>query len=166
MNKNKVVFGALGFLVLAIAAWSIIPPVLKMQDQKQAVLKLEEKLTEKFQELKALEQVKVKVDKTVELKEKVKNDLDFLEKILKSKESFPEIKFETVEVLNNSNMTELKEESYPIKIRMKAQFSKIGDYLVYLESCFSSIQIDKLDVFPVADDKNLICANLLGVISL
>jgi len=113
-----------------------------------------------------LEQVKVKVDKSVELREKLSDDFLFLERILKSKENFPEIKFETVEVLKNDNTKELAEKKYPIKIKMKAQFSQIGDYLVYLETSFSSIQIDKLDVFPVADDKNLICANLMGVVYL
>ena len=166
MNKKVLLFSGLAILVLGIVAWNIIPPVLKMSQQKQAVLQLEEKITEKFQELKALEQVKVKVDKSVELREKLSDDFLFLERILKSKENFPEIKFETVEVLKNDNTKELAEKKYPIKIKMKAQFSQIGDYFVYLETSFSSIQIDKLDVFPVADDKNLICANLMGVVYL
>lgn len=166
MNKSKLLLGVLAILVLTIIALGIIPPVMEMSKQKQAVLQLEDKLTEKFQELKALEQVKEKVDKTVELKASLEDDIIFLNRVLKSNENFPEIKFETVEVENNFISETTKVKQYPIKIKMKAQFSKIGDYLVYLETSFSSIQIDRLDVFPVADDKNLICANLAGVVVL
>ncbi|MFZ5516329.1 MAG: hypothetical protein ACOY90_06800 [Candidatus Zhuqueibacterota bacterium] len=151
--------------IIAFIAWSIIPQAITLRQQKQEVLQLEEQITDKFQELKALEQVRMKVNKTADLKRTSQDDIASLEKILTTKENFPDIKFESVQIFEPGNGNNVVTKKYPIKMKMKAQFSKIGEYLVYLESSFSAIQIDKLDVFPVVEDKNLICANLSGWVS-
>jgi len=165
MKRNVLILSGLIVGIMAFIAWSIIPQAITLRQQKQEVLQLENQITDKFQELKALEQVKVKVNKTADFKKKSQDDIESLEKILTTKENFPDIKFESVQIFEPGNGNNAATKKYPIKMKMKAQFSKIGEYLVYLESSFSAIQIDKLDVFPVVEDKNLICANLSGWVS-